>query len=184
MTPTARSGSRRRLDGGNPRPFVEGRGGRRNGRGLVWHPRQGAGGGNVFNVGIGEIAVIVLVCLVVFGPERLPQMARQIGRFLGQLRLTTQSALDQLKQEADLKDVNLPDLRVGSLRAQARDYVRELLDIEGQMAELERERAQLKASLEATTEAAETREAAETQVAAKAGVGEASEPAPVDPEAT
>ena len=150
----------------------------------------------MFNVGIGEIAVIVLVCLVVFGPERLPQMARQIGRFLGQLRLTTQSALDQPKQEADLKDVNLPDLRVGSLRAQARDYVRELLDIEGQMAELERERAQLKASLEATTEAAETREAAETQVAAKtreaaetqvaakAGVGEASEPAPVDPEAT
>src|SRR6266516_2127430 len=57
-------------------------------------------------------------------------MARQIGRFLGQLRLTTQSALDQLKQEADLKDINLPDLRVGSLRTQARDYVRELLDIE------------------------------------------------------
>jgi sec-independent protein translocase protein TatB len=114
----------------------------------------------VFNVGIGEIAVIVLVCLVVFGPDRLPQIARQIGRFLGQLRLTTQGALDQLKQEADLKDVNLPDLRVGSLRAQARDYVRELLDIEGQMADLEREREQLKASLEATTEAVETQEAA------------------------
>jgi sec-independent protein translocase protein TatB len=133
----------------------------------------------VFNVGIGEIAVIVLVCLVVFGPERLPQIARQIGRFLGQLRLTTQGALDQLKEEADLKDVNLPDLRVGSLRSQARDYVRELLDIEGQMADLEREREELKASLEATT-----KEVAEAQVAAEARVGEASEPAPVDPEAT
>jgi sec-independent protein translocase protein TatB len=106
----------------------------------------------VFNVGIGEIAVIVLVCLIVFGPERLPQMARQVGRFLGQLRLTTQGALDQLKQEADLKDINLPDLRVGSLRSQARDYVRELLDIEGQMAELEREREQIKASLKAEVE--------------------------------
>jgi sec-independent protein translocase protein TatB len=153
----------------------------------------------VFNVGIGEIAVIVLVCLVVFGPERLPQIARQIGRFLGQLRLTTQGALDQLKQEADLKDVNLPDLRVGSLRAQARDYVRELLDIEGQMAELERERAQLKASLEAETEEmkasldAQTEEVEELKAAraAKAAqparAGEAaqpSEPAPVDLEAT
>jgi sec-independent protein translocase protein TatB len=106
----------------------------------------------VFNVGIGEIAVIVLVCLVVFGPERLPQMARQTGRFLGQLRLMTQGALDQLKQEADLKDINLPELRVGSLRSQARDYVRELLDIEGQMAELEREREQIKASLESYAE--------------------------------
>jgi sec-independent protein translocase protein TatB len=107
----------------------------------------------VFNVGIGEIAVIVLVCLIVFGPERLPQMARQTGRFLGQLRLMTQGALDQLKQEADLKDINLPELRVGSLRTQARDYVRELLDIEGQMADLEREREEIKANLESVTEA-------------------------------
>ena len=164
----------------------------------------------MFNVGIGEIAIIVLVCLVVFGPERLPQIARQIGRFLGQLRLTTQGALDQLKQEAELKDVNLPDLRVGSLRSQARDYVRELLDIEGQMAELEREREQVKASLDATTKAAEEQvaevaEAAEAAEAAKAAHAETAddagitkttelpqarvpasggEPAPVDPEAT
>jgi sec-independent protein translocase protein TatB len=150
----------------------------------------------VFNVGIGEIAVIVLVCLVVFGPERLPQIARQIGRFLGQLRLTTQNALDQLKQEADLKDVNLPDLRVGSLRAQARDYVRELLDIEGQMAELEREREQLKASLEAETQEmkaslnAQTEEVEELKATKAAQEGragqtaQASEPAPVDLEAT
>ncbi len=136
----------------------------------------------MFNVGIGEIAIIVLVCLVVFGPERLPQIARQIGRFLGQLRLTTQGALDQLKQEADLKDVNLPDLRVGSLRSQARDYVRELLDIEGQMAELEREREQLKASLDATTKAVESQEA-DAKTAETNGQA-ATAPAPVDPDAT
>jgi sec-independent protein translocase protein TatB len=146
----------------------------------------------VFNVGIGEIAIIVLVCLVVFGPERLPQIARQIGRFLGQLRLTTQSALDQLKQEADLKDVNLPDLRVGSLRAQARDYVRELLDIEGQMADLEREREALKASLEAEAGSLEAQVGSlEAQVKSlraaepgEPGGPASSAPAPVDPEAT
>lgn len=140
----------------------------------------------MFNVGIGEIAVIVLVCLVVFGPERLPQIARQIGRFLGQLRLTTQAALDQLKKEADLKDVNLPDLRVGSLRAQARDYVRELLDIEGQMAELEREREQVKASLEAETQELRASVDAEAEQLEKLKASQAAlrEPAPVDPEAT
>jgi sec-independent protein translocase protein TatB len=103
----------------------------------------------MFNVGLGEIVAIVLVTMLLFGPERLPEMARQVGRFLGRLRLTTQDALDQLKEEADLKDLNLPDLRIGSLRSQARDYVRELMDIEGQMAELERERQQLKAALDA-----------------------------------
>jgi sec-independent protein translocase protein TatB len=127
----------------------------------------------VFNVGLGEIAIIVLVVLLLFGPERLPDMARQAGRFLGRVRLTTQDALDQLKDETDLKDLNLPDLRIGSLRSQARDYVRELMDVEGQMAELEREREQLKAAIEGDGLNGEAK-------AAKADLG----PPPVDPEAT
>jgi sec-independent protein translocase protein TatB len=161
----------------------------------------------LFNVGIGEIGVIILVCLIVFGPERLPQMARQLGRFLGQVRLMTQGALDQLKQEADLKDINLPDLKVGTLRTQARDYVRELLDIEGQMAELEREREQIKASLEAepTGNGSVSPAAAESSAAvgqsnapgpngtvaesngsaaSREASGAAGKPAPVDPDAT
>ena len=145
----------------------------------------------MFNVGLGEIVVIVLVTLLLFGPERLPGMARQAGRWLGRLRLTTQDALDQLKDEADLKDLNLPDLRIGSLRSQARDYVRELMDVEGQMAELEREREQLKAALEAEQNgdgpkpsgdgaAAAGDDAAAGPEASTADLG----PPPVDPEAT
>jgi sec-independent protein translocase protein TatB len=129
----------------------------------------------VFNVGLGEIVAIVLVCLVVFGPERLPEMARQAGRFVGRLRLTTQEALDQLKEETDLKDLNLPDLRIGSLRSQARDYVRELMDVEGQMAELERERQQLKAAIDGDDP--------EGEATAEAAAADAAPP-PVDPEAT
>jgi sec-independent protein translocase protein TatB len=141
----------------------------------------------MFNVGLGEIVAIVLVAMLLFGPERLPEMARQAGRFLGRLRLTTQDALDQLRNEADLKDLNLPDLRIGSLRSQARDYVRELMDIEGQMAELEREREQLKAALDAEQNADGPKGsadggdgAANGPRASTPGLG----PPPVDPEAT
>jgi sec-independent protein translocase protein TatB len=123
----------------------------------------------VFNVGIGEILVIVLVCLMVFGPERLPEVARQLGRALGKLRMTTQGALDQLRDEANLQDLNLPDLRVGSLRSQARDYVRELMDIEGQMDELRK----------ATEEAGKDVPTGQ-DVPLTADVG----PPPVDPDAT
>jgi sec-independent protein translocase protein TatB len=139
----------------------------------------------VFNIGLGEIVAIVLVTLLLFGPERLPEMARQAGRFLGRLRLTTQDALDQLKDEADLKDMNLPDLRIGSLRSQARDYVRELMDVEGQMAQLEREREELKAALDAEQNGDASRTAkgsgdGPTGPASTADLG----PPPVDPEAT
>ena len=153
----------------------------------------------MFNVGLGEILIIVLVVLLLFGPERLPEMARQAGRFLGRLRLTTQDALDQLKDETDLKDLNLPDLRIGSLRSQARDYVRELMDIEGQMAELERERAELKAALDAEQNGDGPKEpgdaegledgtgpgddAAGTEEGARASTPDLGPP-PVDPEAT
>jgi sec-independent protein translocase protein TatB len=138
----------------------------------------------VFNVGLGEIAIIVLVVLLLFGPERLPDMARQAGRFLGRLRLTTQDALDQLKDETDLKDLNLPDLRIGSLRSQARDYVRELMDVEGQMAELEREREELKAALDAERDGGgpESGNGDGTQPGSRARADHG--PAPVDPEAT
>jgi sec-independent protein translocase protein TatB len=137
----------------------------------------------MFNVGLGEIVAIVLVTLLLFGPERLPEMARQAGRWLGRLRLTTQDALDQLKDETDLKDLNLPDLRIGSLRSQARDYVRELMDVEGQMAELEREREQLKAALDAEQNGGPkgTGDGAATEsTSSTADLG----PPPVDPEAT
>jgi sec-independent protein translocase protein TatB len=145
----------------------------------------------MFNIGLGEIVAIVLVTLLLFGPERLPEMARQAGRWLGRLRLTTQDALDQLKDEADLKDLSLPDLRIGSLRSQARDYVRELMDVEGQMAELEREREQLKAALDAEQNGGPkgTGEGAAEDAAPDAAGDSTSStadlgPPPVDPEAT
>ena len=142
----------------------------------------------MFNVGLGEIVIIVLVVLLLFGPERLPDMARQAGRFLGRLRLTTQDALDQLKEETDLKDLNLPDLKIGSLRSQARDYVRELMDVEGQMAELERERQELKAALDAEQNGDGPKTASEDGATDGTGATDSSAaslgPPPVDPEAT
>jgi sec-independent protein translocase protein TatB len=129
----------------------------------------------VFNVGIGEILVIVLVSLMVFGPERLPEIARQLGRALGKLRLTTQGALDQLREEANLQDLNLPDLRVGSLRSQARDYVRELMDVEGQMEELR----------QMTENAGKEADGAEADGKGReAPLGADLGPPPVDPDAT
>ena len=49
----------------------------------------------MFNVGIDEIIVVLFVCLVVFGPERLLGVARQAGRLTGQLRLLTRGVLGQ-----------------------------------------------------------------------------------------
>lgn len=38
------------------------------------------------NINFAEIAVIFLVALLLFGPEQLPQFARQLGKLTGDLR--------------------------------------------------------------------------------------------------
>lgn len=40
----------------------------------------------MFNVGGGELLVIMLVALVILGPTRLPEAARQVGKIMGEFR--------------------------------------------------------------------------------------------------
>ena len=40
----------------------------------------------MFNVGTPELLVILLVALIVLGPNKLPDAARQVGRFVGEVR--------------------------------------------------------------------------------------------------
>jgi Tat protein translocase TatB subunit len=58
------------------------------------------------NVGGGEIIVILLVALLVLGPNKLPEAARQIGRVMGELRKVTTGFQREL-QDA-LKDTDTP----------------------------------------------------------------------------
>lgn len=42
----------------------------------------------MFNLSFGEIALIMIVALIVLGPERLPSVARLLGKTLGEFRRT------------------------------------------------------------------------------------------------
>ncbi|MFO7549370.1 MAG: twin-arginine translocase TatA/TatE family subunit [Acidimicrobiia bacterium] len=50
-----------------------------------------------------EVVVILLVALVVFGPERLPELARKAGRWAAELRRATRDIRQGL--EAEIGDV-------------------------------------------------------------------------------
>jgi Tat protein translocase TatB subunit len=51
----------------------------------------------MFDIGIGEIIVIAVVGLLVFGPDRLPEMARQAGGWMRDLRRMVASARTEVK---------------------------------------------------------------------------------------
>jgi len=46
--------------------------------------------------GPGEVIVLFLVILLLFGPKRLPQVARMIGKALSELRRASQDFRDQI----------------------------------------------------------------------------------------
>lgn len=51
------------------------------------------------SLGTGEILVIVLVALIVFGPHRLPEITRKAGEWLGKAREMTRAVTDTLDTE-------------------------------------------------------------------------------------
>lgn len=53
------------------------------------------------NVGIAEVLVIGVFALLVFGPQKLPEMARSFGRAIREFKKATGELTDELKLELD-----------------------------------------------------------------------------------
>jgi sec-independent protein translocase protein TatB len=55
----------------------------------------------MFNIGGGEFLVIALIALIVLGPQRLPEAARQVGKVMGDLRRLSSGFQNELKGALD-----------------------------------------------------------------------------------
>jgi sec-independent protein translocase protein TatB len=62
----------------------------------------------MFNIGPGELIVILILALVLLGPEKLPEMARTVGKGMRELRRATEDLKDQVESEFYKLDENKP----------------------------------------------------------------------------
>src|SRR5438270_10199830 len=51
------------------------------------------------NLGFTEVAFLVLIALVLFGPRRLPEIAREMGRFMAEFKRASSDFQNQIHQE-------------------------------------------------------------------------------------
>lgn len=59
----------------------------------------------MFDVGFWEVALIGLISLLVFGPERLPRVAREAALWVRKARSMVSSVRDEINHELELQDL-------------------------------------------------------------------------------
>jgi sec-independent protein translocase protein TatB len=59
----------------------------------------------MFDVGFSEVLLIFVIALVVLGPEKLPRLASQVGRWIGRARSMARQFREQLEEEVNLEEV-------------------------------------------------------------------------------
>ena len=66
----------------------------------------------MFGVGLPEFAVIAVIAVLVFGPDKLPDLARQAGQMMRKARQLANNARDELRAELgpEYADLELRDL--------------------------------------------------------------------------
>ncbi|NBS94035.1 MAG: twin-arginine translocase subunit TatB, partial [Betaproteobacteria bacterium] len=59
----------------------------------------------MFDIGFGELVVIGVVALLVLGPERLPRVARDVGRWIGRARRYVERMREEIDREVELTEL-------------------------------------------------------------------------------
>jgi sec-independent protein translocase protein TatA len=62
----------------------------------------------VFNIGPTELIIILVLALIVFGPQRLPEIGRSIGRSLREFRRASDEIRGEIERDLDDEQARPP----------------------------------------------------------------------------
>lgn len=65
----------------------------------------------MFDLGFQELIIIFVVALLVFGPKKLPEIGRSLGRGIAELKKAMQGIQTSIQEEEKLIKKDLPDIK-------------------------------------------------------------------------
>jgi sec-independent protein translocase protein TatB len=81
----------------------------------------------MFDVGFWEILLILVLSLVIIGPERLPGAARQVGLFIGKARRYIEGVRSEVESELDVGEfkrmLHNQEIQINELQQQLKSGV-------------------------------------------------------------
>jgi len=108
----------------------------------------------MFNIGLPELLIIVAIALIVFGPNKLPELAKAFGRAMREFKKATEEVKESF--EAETKDLE-------ELKGTLSDEKEKLIaDFAGEVSEHEAEASTLSEATTETLAESETSSVAET----------------------
>jgi len=57
-----------------------------------------------FGIGLGEVLLILILALIIWGPKRLPEISRTLGKTVRALRKATNDFTSQVTREIDIEE--------------------------------------------------------------------------------
>lgn len=65
----------------------------------------------MFDLGFQELIIIFVIALLVFGPKKLPEVGRSLGRGLAELKKAMRGIQDTMREEEGYLRKQMPDLK-------------------------------------------------------------------------
>ena len=79
-----------------------------------------------YGIGLQEIFIVLLIALIVVGPQRLPQMALKLGQMMRRLRMVTSEMARDITEEVNRETTDLKS----DIAFDAKKIVKEIENIE------------------------------------------------------
>lgn len=79
----------------------------------------------MFDIGFSEIFMILVITLIVVGPERLPSVAKTLGRFIGKAKRSFENIKQEVASEFEIDELN-KQLKDSTILKESKEIAEEL----------------------------------------------------------